>query len=829
MKYRINPFLRSAALAPMVALVASPFVLAADIDTTGSTIESPVLLAIGNNYSGNGFLTAAGAPGTEFGIGDWSTNFHLTSGGLFTIQSGVRVWTPSADWTGNLADLQLDGTLDVWDNPAETRVDALNGAGSITYGSPWNDRMWVHVGLDGGSGTFSGTAQGPHWTGNGIQMRKSGAGTQTFDNLANQPFKNLTINAGVVDLKNATDVTVGYPISGAGNLTKSGAGVLTLTGSITTTGNFTVSEGTVKVGANLTPNVNVVIASGALMDLTGVSTVNSLEIAGSGALPAGTYDSTHATYGSYFTGVGFGTGALKILPPTGPNDGIWSLEENGDWSDFAKWESSTVASAAGKIATFKAISPVTVTVDINRTIGQLVFDEADHTLASGFETILTLDNAPAAPSVTVALDKQARITVVLASTTGLVKNGDGTLTLASTSNIAGGTVINGGRLVLENCTSGGPSFTVGTGTTLELAFLSGGGRNISNGTITGGGNLVKTGGSLASFGNNGQTQVLSLEASSLIDVQAGVLRNEWGAANWSANLADLNVEGGAYFDIWDADVSVDAITGGGVINKGWSGTHTFTFGVAGGGGSFSGTISSNAQNYGGNGDGTFNLVKTGAGTQAFTGTTTFNGALTVQAGVLSLGNGSTSTNLSDTIPVTVATDAKLHLNFTGSDVVASVTLGDTAYTAPGAYGAANYPDFFTGSGTLLIGTDYDIWAINQGVTGGPNDDDDNDGLTNNDEYAFGLLPTSSSSVNPITVPLNKTTGTLSYTRRTQSLTDLTYTVRSSSTLEQNSWTALVKDTDYTESVSTSGEVETVTITLTPAPTADKLFLQVSAE
>jgi hypothetical protein len=39
-------------------------------------------------------------------------------------------------------------------------------------------------------------------------------------------------------------------------------------------------------------------------------------------------------------------------------------------------------------------------------------------------------------------------------------------------------------------------------------------------------------------------------------------------------------------------------------------------------------------------------------------------------------------------------------------------------------------------------------------------------------------------------------------------------VRSSSTLALNGWTALVKDTDHTETVSTSGEVETVTITLT---------------
>ena len=109
------------------------------------------------------------------------------------------------------------------------------------------------------------------------------------------------------------------------------------------------------------------------------------------------------------------------------------------------------------------------------------------------------------------------------------------------------------------------------------------------------------------------------------------------------------------------------------------------------------------------------------------------------------------------------------------------------------------------------------------------EDDDADGLTNFEEYAFGLTPNSGSSVNPIVTQLNKATGQFSYTRRLLSKTGLIYTVRSSTTLATNDWTNLVKDTDYTESVSAVGDLETVTITLTPAPTADKLFIQVTAE
>lgn len=832
MKSRYSSFLPLFSIVVTVGL--SPL-HAATIDTTGLS----VVMASDNYYTGNGSLTAQLVPAvppdtvdtTAFGFGGGG-GFGMTGGGLITINAGIKVTGyGGTSWAGNLADMQLDGTLDVWDNTNEARMDALNGAGAIEYGYPWNDRMWVHVGLDGGSGTFSGTVQGVHSTGNGVQMRKSGIGTQTFDNLANQPFKNLTINAGVVNLKaDDVDVTCAYPISGAGNLTKSGAYVLTLTGSITNTGDLTVSEGTVKVGANLTPNVNVVIPLATspdpqpMMDLNfaGESVVNSITLDGT-ALPPGTYNATsHPTFFS-------NTGSLKILAPTGDQDGSWSALVSGNWSEPTNWNASTVASGAEKIATIGVASPVTVTADSNRTIGSLVFDGANHTMASGIGAILTLDNGASAPSVSVASGFNARIIAMLASTAGLDKNGDGTLTIASASSITGGTIINAGKLVLENTTASGPSFVINTGTTLELAYLSGGGRNMANGTISGGGNLVKTGTSLVSFGYNGQPMNISLDATSLIDIKEGVFRNEWGAANYGANQADLNVESGAYYDIWDTAVNVDAITGAGVINKGWAGTHTFTFGVANGGDTFSGIISNITQSYGGAGGGTLNLVKTGTGTQAFTGTTPFRGSLSVNQGILSLGNGTTSTGLPDTTPVTVAAGAKLDLNFTGSDVVGSVTLGGTTYTAPGTYGASNHPDFFTGSGSLYIGTDYDIWALNNGLTGGGNDDDDGDGITNKEEYAFGLLPKNGSSVNPITAQLDKANGTFSYTRRKPSLgTNLTYSVWFSTDLA--GWT---KDTGAIEgTLVPSGDNETVPVTLSALPgdpLPDKLFIQVRAE
>jgi hypothetical protein len=126
-------------------------------------------------------------------------------------------------------------------------------------------------------------------------------------------------------------------------------------------------------------------------------------------------------------------------------------------------------------------------------------------------------------------------------------------------------------------------------------------------------------------------------------------------------------------------------------------------------------------------------------------------------------------------------------------------------------------DSATASATTMASVvvdDYVTWATANQVLGGPNDDWDNDGLSNFAEYAFGLLPDNGVSVNRIAVPFDKSAGTFTYTRRSVSLTKVTYTVRSSTTLTFNDWNSLVKDTDYTELVTgTVGEVESVKVTL----------------
>jgi autotransporter-associated beta strand protein len=142
--------------------------------------------------------------------------------------------------------------------------------------------------------------------------------------------------------------------------------------------------------------------------------------------------------------------------------------------------------------------------------------------------------------------------------------------------------------------------------------------------------------------------------------------------------------------------------------------------------------------------------------------------------------------------------------------------------------------------TQTAGADYNSWAasfglqnpwlgINPALNGESTADPDGDGMSNQQEYAFGLVPTSGSSVNPITVQLDKTAGTFSYTRRATPLTTgLAYTVKTSPDLLL--WTPDTTATASQAVTGTVGGVQTVQVTLSGAPlTATKLFVRMEAQ
>lgn len=127
-------------------------------------------------------------------------------------------------------------------------------------------------------------------------------------------------------------------------------------------------------------------------------------------------------------------------------------------------------------------------------------------------------------------------------------------------------------------------------------------------------------------------------------------------------------------------------------------------------------------------------------------------------------------------------------------------------------------------------SEYATWAsgyLPGADVSNPAADNDGDGLTNQQEYAFGLNPTLGSSVNPITVPLDKTNGMFTYTRHaTPASSGLTYVVQTSTDLV--TWTT---DASATQAfIGTVGGVQTVEVTLSAAIplTAPTIFVRVKA-
>ena len=128
----------------------------------------------------------------------------------------------------------------------------------------------------------------------------------------------------------------------------------------------------------------------------------------------------------------------------------------------------------------------------------------------------------------------------------------------------------------------------------------------------------------------------------LINVQAGLLRNEFGNGNWTNNQGSMFVASGGTLEMWDSGggITVDALNGSGVVqHTSFGGTENFTVGVAGGSGTFSGLITDTSGH-------PLTLVKKGGGTQVLSGSNTFTGGTSLVGGVLSFANGALVGNIS---------------------------------------------------------------------------------------------------------------------------------------------------------------------------------------
>jgi autotransporter-associated beta strand protein len=456
----------------------------------------------------------------------------------------------------------------------------------------------------------------------------------------------------------------------------------------------------------------------------------------------------------------------------------------------------------------------------------------------------------------------------------LSQQGGGTLTLAggADSYNAGDIRVNAGTLRLGAAESSlrlfplsaSRTITIHSGASMELLYRNAFGAIPSTPTTT----LIVDGGTvLSSSGTAGSVNIL----------QDPVLRN-------GANIrAVKNFPGFGAFQLQgtvtvagNAASGISTSGGDVTVGNGADNTGITTFDVADVSGNSAAdlTIEAIIRNSGNNGASIGGLTKSNAGTLLLTAANTYTGTTTVSEGTLaisgSLGNTAVTVESGATLagsggiggPVTLQSGAT-HLLTVAASADAQITriIGGTLTLEPGniltlsatvapasgtytlatasggiigAPGTIHLPPEINGtvgiSGNSIILTvggagDYDEWASSfPGFTDtAKNSDPDKDGLTNFQEYAFGLDPTRVSPVSPVAAP-NKSAGTFTYSRRKQSLTGLTYRYQSSTTLA--GWTTF---TPVSEASNNGDPVETITVTLPAALLAEpKLFLRAEA-
>lgn len=586
---------------------------------TGSTLS--VLANGSDTLTLNGLLSGLGAL-NKTGTGSVLLNQANTYAGGTTLSGGTL-------GVGNNLALSA-GVLTV---AAAGNLDAVNGARTLANAIVLNDDLTVLGSNDltlnniisGGAGnsltkqgsstltlnginTFSGgtsLAAGTLALGNNLALGTDALSVDGAANLDANAARTLgnaiTLNNDLTLLGNA-DFTLNGVVSGSGNLIKQGATTLTLNNTNTYSGTTTLAGGTLLLGSGGSLGTGVLNVTGAtsLNSATAKTLANAINLQGASLTLPGSADLT-------LNGAINGSGGLikqgsttLTLGAAGTYSGDTVLQGGslllGDDAALGSSAVKVVGNASlGSNAGSRSLSN-SVDIVLGKTLSAL----------TGSSDTLTLGGAVSGDG-------------------SLLKVGTGTLVLGTANTFTGGLrVADGGNLVVnDDAALGSGLLTLGAATQLS----SNAARNLNNairlnanltlpgstdftlsGALSGSGTLVKNGASnLTLNGSNAYTGGTVLSAGSLSVGNNNALGS--GA---------LNVTGNANL----IDAGTDTL--GNAISLG-SGT-TLTLGTVDGL-ALSGVLSGNGS-----------LSKTGAGVLSLSGSNTYAGGTTLQAGGLLLGN-----------------------------------------------------------------------------------------------------------------------------------------------------------------------------------------------
>ena len=527
---------------------------------------------------------------------------------------------------------------------------------------------------------------------NGAQTLNNAVGV--VGNLSVGGSQDLTL-AGTIDLSNATRTltinnTANTIIAGAvsnGALTKAGAGLLTVTGTVAYNGATTINGGTLQLGnggnSGTINNSAAVTNNGVLaLDRSDNLTFNNL-ITGTGSVVQnGTNIVTLSNGSSSYSGA------------TVVNGGVLSV---GGLSDGGAASPIGAAnSAASNLVLNGGALQYTgsgATVDRLFTVG-----DNGGTL-SAYSAALNFTNTGAVGmsgtnSRTLVLSGSG--TGLLAASVGdptsgqtaLLKSGNGQWVLSNTNTFSGTTTISGGTLLLagalavqnstvNNLINGGLAFS--NSSAFTLGGLTGSGSieltNTSGGSIT-----------LSVGNNNSSTTYLGVLSGSgaLAKLGSGTLTlstNQTYVGGTTVSAGTLQLGGLSNTLSTNGAIAV----AGGVLNLGGASQFTTNSVTLSSGSLVNGTLTKSGADYNGQGGtvaavlaGNVGLTKTTGGTLALNGTNTYTGTTTISGGTLQVNGKLLTTGL-----VTVASGATLAGN---GGTVGNVTVSSGGIAAPGISG-----------------------------------------------------------------------------------------------------------------------------------------------
>jgi autotransporter-associated beta strand protein len=412
-----------------------------DLQTFSETVGAVTLVS--------GSITGTGA-GTLTG-----SAYTLQSGTVSAILAGSGTVTKNTSGTVTLSGANtFSGALTVADGTLS--IGTINNASAS--GVLGNSANAVVMGGSGTTGTLS-------YTGSTASSTKT--------------FTMATSGTGVFDVTNSgTTLTLSGLIGGSGNLTKTSAGTLSLSGSNTFSGVLTVAAGNLSIAT-----INDASANGVLGNST-----NAVVLGSSGTTGTLQYTGATASSTKKFTMATGGTGAFQIdtagttLTLSGIIDGSGALSKTGagtlSLSGVNTYSGGTTVSAgtlqlSGSGTLGSTSGSLTVnggTLNLNGTnqgVGNLT--GSGGTIlnnATGTNATLTVGNSNGTGG------NYAGVIADHTSGTGtvaLTKTGTGTITLSGINTFTGTTIVNGGTLALAAAPT-----TSALGSTTSITVNSGG-------------------------------------------------------------------------------------------------------------------------------------------------------------------------------------------------------------------------------------------------------------------------------------------------------------------------------------------------------------------